>query len=65
MLSKNNEEPITGYFYVLVAQLCWLFATWWTVPHQDPLSIDFPGKNTGAGGHFLLSPGIEPGSPVL
>ena len=26
----------------------------WTVAHQAPLSWDFPGKNTGAGCHFLL-----------
>ena len=26
----------------------------WTVAHQSPLSIDFPGENTGLGCHFLL-----------
>ena len=31
-----------------------LFATLWTVTHQAPLSLDFPGKNTGVGCHFLL-----------
>ena len=30
------------------------FATPWTVAHQAPLSMDFPGKNTGVGCHFLL-----------
>ena len=30
----------------------WLFATPWTVAHQDPWEP--PGKNTGAGCHFLL-----------
>ena len=34
-----------------------LFATPWTVAHQPPL--DFPGKNTGVGCHFLLQ-GIFP-----
>ena len=29
-----------------------LFATPWTVAHQDPLNC--PDKNTGAGCHFLL-----------
>ena len=29
-------------------------ATTWTVAHQSPLSIDFPGKNTRVGCHFLL-----------
>ena len=31
----------------------WLFATLWTVAHQAP-PWDSPGKNTGAGCHFLL-----------
>ena len=30
------------------------FATPWTVAHQAPLSIDFSGKNTGVGCHFLF-----------
>ena len=29
------------------------------VTHQAPLSMEFPGKNTGVGGHFLLQ-GIFP-----
>ena len=36
-----------------------LFATPWTVAHQVPLSMEFPGKNTGVGCHFLLQ-GIFP-----
>ena len=32
----------------------WLFTTPWTVAHQVPLSMKFPGKNTGMGFHFLL-----------
>ena len=31
-----------------------LFATLWTAACQPPLSMEFSGKNTGAGGHFLL-----------
>ncbi|XDA72876.1 hypothetical protein R6Z07F_003154 [Ovis aries] len=31
-----------------------LFATPWTVARQAPLSMEFPGKNTGVGCHFLL-----------
>ena len=31
-----------------------LFATPWTVAHQVPLSMEFPGKNTGVGCYFLL-----------
>ena len=30
------------------------FATLWTVARQAPLSMDFPGKNTQEGWHFLL-----------
>ena len=30
------------------------FATSWTVVHQAPLSMDFPGRNTGVDCHFLL-----------
>ena len=36
-----------------------LFATLCTVAHQALLSMEFPGKNTGAGWHFLLQ-GIFP-----
>ena len=36
-----------------------LFATSWTVAHQAPPSMNFPGKNTGVGCHFLLQ-GIFP-----
>ena len=32
----------------------WLFATPWTVAPWAPLSMYFPGKNTGVGCHFLL-----------
>ena len=39
----------------LVAKLCLtLFVTSWIVARQAPLSLDFPGKNTGVGFHFLL-----------
>ena len=31
-----------------------LFATPWTVARQAPRPCDFPGKNAGAGSHFLL-----------
>ena len=35
----------------------WFFATAWTAAHQAPLSMGFPGKNTGMGCHFLLQGG--------
>ena len=31
-----------------------LFATPWTIAHQDLCPYDFPGKNPGVGCHFLL-----------
>ena len=37
----------------------WFFATPWTVALQAPLSMDFPGKNTGLSCLFLLQ-GILP-----
>ena len=42
--------------YVLcsVTKLARRFVTLWTVAHQAPLSMGFPGKNTGEGCHFLL-----------
>ena len=47
-----------------------LFVTLWTVPHQAPLSMEFPRQEYWSGLSFpspgdLLNPGIEPGSPAL
>ena len=36
---------------MLVPQSC---PTLWSIAYQPPLSIEFPGKNTGGGCHFLL-----------
>ena len=53
------------YMYIYKMYVCctlscaWLFATPWTVAHQAPLFMDFPGRNTGMGHHFLLQ-GILP-----
>ena len=40
--------------YACMLNYIWLFATLWTVTRQAPLSMGFPGKNTGLGCHFLL-----------
>ena len=40
---------------VLDTKSCPTFATTWTVTHQAPLSMGFPGKNTGVGCHLLPS----------
>ena len=37
-----------------------LFATLWTVACQASLSMEFPGKNAGAGCHFLLQGSSQP-----
>ena len=39
---------------VLFAQLFLALCNPWTAAHQVPLSMGFPGKNTGVGYHFLL-----------
>ena len=39
---------------VCVLSHIWLLATLWTVAHQTPLFMEFPGKNTGVGCHLLL-----------
>ena len=44
---------------VLLLSCVWFCATPWTVACQAPLSMRFPGKNTGGGCHFLLQ-GIFP-----
>ena len=48
----------------------WLFVTTWTIGQQTPLSVEFPGKNTGASFHFLLqgifpTQALNPMSPIL
>ena len=45
--------------YMRVPSRVQLFTTLWNVAHQAPLSMGFPGKNTGEGCHFLLQ-GIFP-----
>ena len=40
---------------VLDTKSCPTFATTWTVTHQAPLSMGFPGKNTGVGCYLLPS----------
>ena len=48
----------------------WLFATPWTVAHQDPLSMGFSRQECWSGLPFpspgdLPDPGTEPRSPAL
>ena len=57
--------------HCLVAGPCpTLFATPWTVAHQAPLSMGFPGHEYWSGlpspsPGDLSNPGIKPGSPAL
>ena len=53
----TTEEQFAAV--VLVAKLSPTLAPPWTVTHQVPFSMGFPGKNTGVGCHFLLQ-GIFP-----
>ena len=55
---------------VLVAQLCPILMTSWTVAHQAPLSMGFSRQEYSSGLPFpsaedLLDPGIKPRSPEL
>ena len=51
---------VLAYFLILeilcacVLSCIWLFVICGTIAHQAPLSMDFLGKNTGVGCHFLL-----------
>ena len=38
----------------LVSKLCLTLVSQWTIAFQAPLSMGFPGKNTGVGSHSLL-----------
>ena len=50
---------LPGLFPLLLLSRVQLFTTSWTAACQAPLSMDFPGKNTGVGCYFLLQ-GIFP-----
>ena len=47
-------QPISLYPHACVLS----HVTLWTAARQGPLSMDFPGKTTGAGCYFLLHKGI-------
>ena len=44
---------ILSVVYTVLSRV-WLFAAPWTIAHQAPLSMDFPGESTGVGCHLLL-----------
>ena len=54
--SQNSKTNVWLYVYSVI-KLCLILL--WPHGHQDPLSMNFPGKNTGVGWHFLLQ-GIFP-----
>ena len=51
---KNNDMSFLNHLYMHMLGSIWLFVTPWTITCQAPLSMEFPGKNTGMGCHFLL-----------
>ena len=53
-------ERYSSQIFMCVCVLCHvrLFATPWTIVHQAPLSMEFPGKNTGSGLPFPSVPVI-------
>ena len=61
---------LTLYMKVLVASRVRLFASPWTIAHQDPLSVGFSRQEYSSGLPFpspkdLPDPGIKTRSPVL
>ena len=68
-----HSNDICTHIYVAAAKVkslssVRLFTTPWTVAYQASPSMDFPGKNTGVGSHFLLqeiflTQGLNPGLP--
>ena len=59
IISYDPALPLLGIYPKNVLNALYhnrvqLFVTPWTEAHQAPLSMDFPGKNTGMGCHFLL-----------
>ena len=55
---KQRSRPVQvkslPFTCACVLSHLWLFVTPWTVALQAPLSMDYPGKNTRVGCHFLL-----------
>ena len=47
-------ERASGEMTVLYAVLSFVSLVGLYIAHQTPLSMDFPGKNTRVGGHFLF-----------
>ena len=62
-VSQTLSELKEGFIYIHMLFSCSVvsdsFVTPWTVLHQAPLSMEFPGKNTGMHCYFLLQ-GIFP-----
>ena len=60
---KREAKLVRNIVSVVVVVLVLLSRVWllrlWTVAHQFPLSMEFSGKNNGAGCHFPLQ-GIFP-----
>ena len=63
VLDLGHSHKCVFFSYQVMSDL---FVTPWTITCQDPLSVDFLGKNTGMGCHFLLQGNfpIEPASLV-
>ena len=58
-----------NYVHAKLLQLCLLFATLWTIAHQDPLSMEFSRQEYWSGLPFpspgdLPNLGTEPVSPM-
>ena len=53
-LRTKGVNQVRLFCCCLVTVMSDSFVTRWTAAHQAPLSMEFPGKNTGRGCHFLL-----------
>ena len=51
---KKTWDVYTMEYCVCTLGCVRCFATPWTIAHQAPLSMGFPGQASGAGCHFLL-----------
>ena len=58
-IQTKNRENSTVYSHISIgyggigAKSCPILVTPWTVACQAPLSMGFPGQNTGLGSHFF------------
>ena len=63
MFGQKQKPELYCYRFGYLLSCVLLLVTLWTVGCQVPLSVEFPGKNTGVGCHSLLQ-GIFPDTGI-